>query len=587
MSNTSTELRRERRVDRLVALALFVAVVVVVAVTAQSLGFVRDEGYYFKAGVQYAEWWRALFSQPTTALSSTTIDQHLSYNPEHPFLMKGAFALSWLVNDGLGRPWLQHNALRFPGWIAAGLSTSLVFLLGRQLLSRRAALLAAACFIAMPHVFWHMHLAAFDVGVAAAHTALVWAWLRFRHTTSGAVVVGVVFGVAGAVKHNVLPIPALLVLHWLLCEARRGDGRLRIPLVFLCLAFIGPAVYVLLWPYLWPDVAMRFGQYIAFHLHHEHYPILYFGDLLVEPPFPILFPFVMSAVTIPAPILTLMAVGVVVGLSASVAFLRQRLRASRPDKAMDDAIEVTRVPLGRSPRDASGKSALLLLLNAFVPFALIAAPSTPIFGGTKHWMNALPFLCVLAAWALDESFARLRGVSSAAPGSPPGRRSPVAAVLFWLVAAAIVLPGVLLSARVWPYGLGSYNEVIGFSRGAANVGMQRTFWGYETREALPAINARTPRNGRIHFGDVNADSHRMYGADGLLRKDIGFSNTVRAAAVAHVEPQGEFKQQQIDVWNEWQTRVPDLVIGAEGVPLSTVTFRPRTAGTGALPAGQR
>jgi hypothetical protein len=137
-----------------------------------------------------------------------------------------------------------------------------------------------------------------------------------------------------------------------------------------------------------------------------------------------------------------------------------------------------------------------------------------------------------------------------------------------------VLPGFFLSARVWPYGLGSYNELIGFSRGAANVGMQRTFWGYEAREVLPEVNERTPRGGRIHFGDVNADSHRMYGADGLLRPDIGIAGSVRGSNVAHVEPQGEFKQQQIDVWNEWQTRVPDVVVHAEGVPLSTLTFRP-------------
>ncbi|MDP2343663.1 MAG: glycosyltransferase family 39 protein [Deltaproteobacteria bacterium] len=536
------------RLDRVLALVLFVGTVVVVGVSAQSLGFTRDEGYYFKAGQQYAQWWQELVTHPSDALSSSSINQHLAYNPEHPFLMKGGFALSWAINKAIGSPFLQHNALRFPAWIAAGLSTVFVFLLARHLLPRRAALTASLCWIAMPHVFWHMHVACFDVAVAAGHTALIWAWLRFRHTLQGAVVVGVVFGFAGAVKHNVLPIPALLVLHWLLTEAAEKDGRLRLPVVFFSLALIAPLVYVVLWPYLWPDVGARFGQYIAFHLKHEHYPILYFGDLLTHPPFPWLFPFVMSAVTIPLPILILMGAGVVVAVVAVVSLLRARFFGARGE------VEVTRVPLGR----VSGNNALLLLLNAFVPFVLIALPSTPIFGGTKHWMNGLPFLCVLGAWALAEAAARLQ----------------LKQAVVVVVAAGVVLPGFLLSARVWPYGLGSYNELAGFSRGAANVGMQRTFWGYEAREALPLINERTPRGGRIHFGDVNADSHRMYGADGLLRPDIGFAGSVRGSNVAHVEPQGEFKQQQIDVWNEWQTRVPDRVIHAEGVPLSTITFRP-------------
>jgi hypothetical protein len=52
-----------------------------------------------------------------------------------------------------------------------------------------------------------------------------------------------------------------------------------------------------------------------------------------------------------------------------------------------------------------------------------------------------------------------------------------------------------------------------------------------------------------------------------------FAPTVRGADVAHVEPLGEFKQQQLDVWNEWQRRNPDIIIDVEGVPLSTVTFR--------------
>lgn len=552
------------RADRWLALCLFVGTVIVVGASAQSLGFTRDEGYYFKAGRLYAAWWQELVSQPLSALTTRSIDEHLSYNPEHPFLMKGSFALSWALNQAAGQPFLQHNALRFPGWIAAGLSTLFVFLLARQLLPRGPAVLAALCWISMPHVFWHMHLACFDVGVAAGHTALIWAYLRFRHTVTGAVVVGVVFGVVAAIKHNILPIPALLVLHWFMTESALKHGRLRLPVVFFSLALLAPIVYIVLWPHLWPDVAGRFSGYISFHLSHENYPILYFGDLLTTPPFPWLFPFVMSAVTIPVPIIAIMGSGVVVAGAAVTSLLRQRL-GHRPGE-----VEVTRVPLGRNQGAASGSNALLLLLNAWMPFFLIALPSTPIFGGTKHWMNGLPFLCVLAAWAWAEGAARVRA-SCAEPRTRQQQR--ICLIVAAVVVVGLVLPGFVISARVWPYGLGSYNEWVGFSRGAANVGMQRTFWGYEARAALPFINERTPRGGRIHFGDVNADSYRMYLADGLLRADIGLAAAVKGSSVAHVEPQGEFKQQQIDVWNGANSRVPDLVLHAEGVPLSTVTFR--------------
>src|SRR5262249_14197861 len=157
--------------------------------------------------------------------------------------------------------------------------------------------------------------------------------------------------------------------------------------------------------------------------------------------------------------------------------------------------------------------------------------TTPIFGGTKHWMNALPFLCVLAAWFLEETFMR---VSLARPRAA-----------FVALSVLVVGPGAWITARVWPYGLGSYNELIGFARGAATTGMQRTFWGYEPLLVLPDVNARTRKNGRIHFGDTNLDSYKMYIRDGLLRPDIGWAPAVAGADVASVQPQGEFKQQWI------------------------------------------
>lgn len=555
------------RADRWLAVVLAVATTVVVAATAQQLGFTRDEGYYFKAGELYWRWFQELMSHPSAALSAAGIERGWSYNHEHPALLKTLFAWSFGVAEALGITGKDgfaqvHDALRFPAWCFAGLSVALTFLLARTLLPRRAALFAALLWCSQPHPFWHMHVACFDVGVTAAHCWIVLAWLRWRHTPNGALAIGVLFGLAAAVKHNVLIVPALLVLHWLLVEAEpvRGEPtgwRLpKIPLAFLSLAGVGPVVFLLTWPWLWPDPLVRVGQYLGYHLQHEHYPILYFGKLWTHPPFPIDFPFVMSAVTIPTGALVLMVLGVVLAAVAAVRVVRAR-RVSAPEVA-----EATVVPLGDVARAPSGNAALMLLVNALAPYVLIALPSTPIFGGTKHWMNGLPFLCVLAAWALEEACARMKAVGWR--GARPA---------FALLALLVIVPGCWISARVWPYGLGSYNELIGFTRGAANVGMQRTFWGYEPRAALPLVDERTPRNGRIHFGDTNQDSWRMYQRDGLLRGDIGWSGTVRGAAAASVQPQGEFKQQWLDVWNEWGDRSPDVVLHADGVPVATVTIK--------------
>ncbi len=565
-------------VDVGVFVAIVAAVVVVVGVSAQSLGFVRDEGYYFKAATLYGEWFRMLGSSPLKAMSAASIDAHLSYNPEHPFLMKGLFAFSALINDvtGIAAP---HNAMRFPAWCVAGLCTALTYALARTLhLSRALSLAAALFFISMPRVFWHMHLATFDVAVTAAHVGLITAYLRFRHSRAGAIVIGVAFGVAAATKHNVLPIPALLVFHWLLTSpssAPPSSSSLSsspssapssapapsassnwLPAAFPALAVVAPLVYVALWPYLWPNPVGRFGAYIGFHMRHEHYPIMLFGELLTAPPFPWSFPVVMWALTIPTPLLVLGGGGVALASWSTGKYLMARLRRRSPLEYR----EYTRVPLGDVRRGPSSDNALLLLLNAAAPVFLIALPNSPIFGGTKHWMNALPFVVVLGVWAMGEAVARLRLADG------------VARVALVVVVA---LPGVLHSAAIWPYGLSYYNAVAGFARGAANLGLQRTFWGYEIRETLPTLNGAAPPNARVHGGDVNADSFARGLADGLIRADLRYTPSVRGADVAHVEPQGEFKMQQLDVWNEWARRDPDVIVDVDGVPLSTLTFRRR------------
>jgi 4-amino-4-deoxy-L-arabinose transferase-like glycosyltransferase len=562
---------RSKKFDAAIAAALALFTVVGLALTEQDIGFTRDEGYYFKAAKLYFGWFQDLFAHVTRgditgAFSQAVIDKHWSYNHEHPVLVKTLFALSWgVLKEQFGLFALSSSALRFPAWLFAGLSVALVYLFARTLkLTILSSTFAALLWITMPRVFWHAHLSCFDIPVCAAHLWLVLAYYKGRASVKGAVIVGIAFGFAAAVKHNVLVAPAIFVLHWLLTDARgfrREHGGFRlppIPLAFFSMATLGPVVFIAHWPYLWPDVIMRIGWYLGFHLTHEHYPILYFGDLLTHPPFPVAFPFVMSAVTIPTATLVAMSVGFLLAVVVVIRGFVVSRTGGEP--------EVTSVPLGDVAREPSASPALLLLLNIAYPFALIALPSSPIFGGTKHWMNALPFLCILAAWALDEARARMR---HAWPTLTDMRR----VALFACLAFIVVLPSAILTARVHPYGLSAYNSVTGFARGAANVGFQRTFWGYEAREALPLINARAKSNGRIHFGDTNRDDHAMYRSDGLLRSDLAYSGSVRGSDVASVQPQGEFKEQWIEVLNEWRPGGPDAVVHVEGVPLLTVTFR--------------
>ena len=564
------------RLDIAICCGLLVGTVAVLLVTEKQVGFTRDEGYYFKAARQYWGWFEqwpdVLRSGNLSApFEQANIDRYWSYNHEHPVLMKSLFALSWGIGKKhLGLFSLNSTAFRFPALVFSGLLLALIYLLARALhLARWSSLLAALMFASMPRAFWHFHLACFDIPVTAAHVWLVLAYYKGRRSWAGALVVGLAFGLAATVKHNVLVIPAVFVLHWILVEARGfrqedGDWRLPpLPASFFSMAIVGPLVFFAHWPYLWPDMLKRAGWYIGFHLTHVHYPIMYFKELLTAPPFPWSFPFVMSLVTVPLVVLTLFFLGVCLAVPAIFRVIRNRI------SGRDDEVELTRVPLGDVSQEPSGAAAALLLLNAAVPFLLIALPSSPVFGGTKHWMNGLPFLCVLGAWAAQEGVARARAYFESRGST--FRFGPVATAAF---CGLVLLPGFVQTARVHPYGLASYNSVTGFARGAANVGFQRTFWGYEPRLALPLINDVAPPRARIAFGDTNHDDYRMYREDGLLRSDIVIGGWPRSSNVASVQPQGEFKEQWMDVLNAWQVRGPDHVVHLEGVPLVTITFRP-------------
>ena len=117
----TTTVPRFTRSDAAVMAALCVVTVAAVGWSAQSLGFTRDEGYYFKAAESYWGWFRALFGgiadgHPTAALQPATIDKYWGYNHEHPALEKTLFAFGFGARELLGLDVAVHNAIRFPAW---------------------------------------------------------------------------------------------------------------------------------------------------------------------------------------------------------------------------------------------------------------------------------------------------------------------------------------------------------------------------------------------------------------------------------------------------------------------------------------
>ena len=138
------------------------------------------------------------------------------------------------------------------------------------------------------------------------------------------------------------------------------------------MATLGLAVYLACWPWLWFDTVNRFREYVAFHVHHVYYNMEYFGRNYNKPPFPLSFPYVMEALTLPVTTLALALVG-------AVALVRDWWHARGIAAATSTAAVDTTAPIDTR---ATG---LLVGLNALFPMAILTVTRAPIFGATKHF----------------------------------------------------------------------------------------------------------------------------------------------------------------------------------------------------------
>jgi hypothetical protein len=537
--------------DPAVALALAVTQVTLLVKTAGAQGYARDEGFYFSAAESYARWFETLARDPAGAFTRRVIDASFVVNHEHPALAKSLFSLSWLV---LQRRWHlfaeEGTSFRFPGMCFAGLAVAVIYLWGAETKGRRAGLIAALLFALVPTTFYHAHLDCFDVPITAMW--LLTAWCYHRSLTSRgwgwALVTGVVFGLTLDTKHNSWFLPFAVVAHTLLSRGASlgrdlAVGRLRLPLALIAMATVGPLVFVALWPWLWFDTAARFAWYVQFHTGHEYYNMEFLGETWWRPPFPRSYAWLMSAATIPVVTLSLFVTGLV--------------RAGKE--------RVLPVLRGERPADSPGSVELLWVLGVLINYAPWLSPGTPIFGGTKHWMTAYPFLMLLAGYGFDWLAAALEEESA----RPWLRRAAP-----WLLGGASLAAPAAETVHAHPWGLSAYTPLVGGTPGAASLGLNRGFWGYTTGSVVDVLNDRVPRGGSVYIHDTAWESWRMLQRDGRLRVDIRGVGSPATADAALYHHEQHMKGVEYQIWVAFGTTTPAAVAGLDQVPIVLVYVRP-------------
>ncbi len=282
--------------------------------------------------------------------------------------------------------------------------------------------------------------------------------------------------------------------------------------------FTAPLTFFLLWPWLWHDTWQRLAEFFNRHLNPPAWETYYLGEIVVNPPpFEWHYPFVMSWYTIPAIFVFLGLTGIALLLWRGK--IAERLLDSRgyvKGRALIHEDNEDGVSWSKEKGVITRRfDQFLILINILVPFLIIANPRTPIYGGTKHYMSALPFLALAAALSFKYIYIWL---------GEKIRNKTLSKVAATALGIALLSPGALGIINTHPNCLSFYNEIMGGAIAAPEVGMQRTFWAASARGILDYLNENVPQNGTVWYNNTPWDSTNAYRTDGFLRKDIRRAN---------------------------------------------------------------
>lgn len=462
--------------DRLIALALGLLGMLAVGMTPGGYGISWDEAYYYQPSVDAAGWLRGALRLESGWAGREAVELGFGRIWELPPVVKFANGIAWATaSSRLG----ELRALRLSPALAYGLCIVFVFALGRMAWGRAGALAAAIAYGGMPRVFGHAHFAASETWTALMMLVAVYAFLRGLRRPAWSIFAALAFAAALATKVNAVFLP-LLLLPWAWMYHRRASLNNLYAWVFLT-----PLFFVLMWPWLWHDTAMRLLQYIEFAIGHPRQGLWFlnrrwnFGG----PPAPWYYPLAITAVSTPPVTLLLMLGGAVVTLAS----WRRSTTIAR-----------------------------LIFWSVLVLFAMACLPSTPKYDGLRLFFPVLPFLALMVG-AMTHSLAHL-GHDKRLHRSVPltGKQAIATAIVVFLAGGSV-----FSIARNHPRELSYFNSWAGGLSGAEQRGFEVTYWCDSLdEEVVKELNRLLPPNARLKTFAFHALSLQILQQWGRLRPDI-------------------------------------------------------------------
>jgi 4-amino-4-deoxy-L-arabinose transferase-like glycosyltransferase len=453
-----------------VTLACLTAISLII--TAPDIGLTWDEPVYLTGAKSYISFFNLLVKDPHQAMKPETIDHYWDLNHEHPPLDKVWSGVVWscarYVFDDL-------TAHRLGNILLTAFLVLLLYLLVAESYGRMAGLFASIALMSMPRFFFHAHLASLDVPVAAGIFTVIFVFWQSRDRDEWwwGIVIGIVFGLAEAIKLNATFLPIALVIWSMIFRPKRS-----ILLRQVLMATTAIPTFILSWPWLYFQTLHRIKAYAGFHAHHFKIGQWYLGNFCQPPPWH--FVFVMTWAVVPLTVMLAAFAGMA------------RVRKGLKDNGLG----------------------WLLIICALVSIAPFAIGKSLLYDNDRLFMPLFPFIAALSGagfgWILNG--LRDRAFFSKNP-------VPAGAMGFILLFAAFS-PQFVAVAGLYPHLLSYYSEGLGGLPGANGLGFETTYWCESYAKALPYINWNAKPGDRIWVEPSSFDILTYYQIIGRLRPDL-------------------------------------------------------------------
>lgn len=244
-------------------------------------GITTDEPLDVAPGRHY---WDQLGKHGLGFLNQASVQATFGGNPDHPPLARwllgaashGFQTLQVLFTSHADPTGLYIHSARIAPALAFGFTVALIARFVGSRAGPTAGWSSAMCYMFLPHIYAHAHLAAIETILNLTWFAAVVGWLRWieKPGLKRSIFAGILTALAMLTKiHGWLIIPWALVVILIYSRSLEQLAKGLLGISF------APVCWLLGWPWMWYETVGRFSVYFGGTVKRQHLMVLYFGKV--------------------------------------------------------------------------------------------------------------------------------------------------------------------------------------------------------------------------------------------------------------------------------------------------------------------